>query len=113
MHAGRVQQHPILGPLPDVPLVTFTFNGQPVQGRDGESIAAALWAAGIRVIRYAGRRREPRGLYCGIGHCYECRVTVNGIPNLRACMETVRANLAVEGGPDRGVEADGGTTHEG
>jgi sarcosine oxidase subunit alpha len=109
MHTGRVLQHPFLGQLPEAPLVTFTFNGQPIQGRDGEAIAAALWAVGIRVLRYAGLQREPRSLYCGIGHCYECRVTVNGIPNLRACLEPVHPDLTVEGGWDRGgSETDGG-----
>ncbi len=97
MANGRVLDHPLLGPLPDVPAVRFCFNGQPVQAREGETIAAALWAAGIKTLRYTGSGREPRGVYCGIGHCYDCRVTVDGVPDVRACLEPVRAGLQVEG----------------
>jgi len=101
----RVFQHPILGPLPEAPLVTFMFNGQPVEGRVGEPIAVALWAAGVRTLRHAGPTCEPRGIYCGIGHCYDCRVTVDGTTNLRSCMTPVRADLVVESGWDRQPES--------
>jgi hypothetical protein len=49
--ATRVTVHPILGELPTEPLVEFTFDGDVVAGRAGEPIAAALFAAGYRVLR--------------------------------------------------------------
>ncbi|HEY3364047.1 MAG TPA: (2Fe-2S)-binding protein [Symbiobacteriaceae bacterium] len=94
--SGRVTDHPILGRAPERNLVSFIFNGQTVQGYEGEPIAAALLALGIRVLRRSEVNGEARGLYCGIGHCFECRVVVNGEPNLRSCLTPVRASIVVE-----------------
>ncbi len=64
----------------------FTFDGTPVEAREGETIAAGLARAGICAL---GRRRNgpPRGVFCGMGVCQECVVHVNGQPSRRACME--------------------------
>ncbi|MFI7026335.1 (2Fe-2S)-binding protein [Micromonospora sp. NPDC049900] len=62
------------------------FDGTPVPCRDGWTVGAALTAAGVlswRNTRVGGR---PRGLFCGIGICFDCLVTVNGQPSLRACL---------------------------
>jgi predicted molibdopterin-dependent oxidoreductase YjgC len=64
----------------------ITFDGRPLPALPGQSVAAVLWAAGVltwRTTRVGGR---PRGAFCGIGHCYDCLVTVNGRPNRRACL---------------------------
>lgn len=95
--ALRLAKHPILGPRPSGQRVTFTFNGEPVAAEEGEPIAVALLAAGHWVLRRADKGATPRGLYCGMGHCYECRVTVDGVPNVRACLTPVRAGMQVEG----------------
>jgi sarcosine oxidase subunit alpha len=63
---------------------------------EGEPVAAALLAQGERVLRYTDRLGLPRGIYCNIGHCYECRVVVDGIPSCRACLTPVRAGMRVE-----------------
>ena len=76
--------------------VRFTFDGQEVLAREGETIAAALLAAGRRVLRLTGRREEPRGLFCGMGICFDCLVQVNGCPNVRACQTPVEAGMRVE-----------------
>ncbi|MCO5999698.1 (2Fe-2S)-binding protein [Actinoallomurus rhizosphaericola] len=76
----------------------FVFEGRPVPFEPGQSIGAALTAAGIRswrTTRFGGR---PRGLYCGIGVCFDCLVTVDGRPSLRACMVEARDGDTVEGG---------------
>lgn len=96
---GRVEHHPILGPAPPAQEVAFQFNGQPIRGLAGEPIAAALLAAGIRTLRRNEAGGDPRGLFCGIGHCSECRVVVNGEPGLRACLTPVQKNMRVESGP--------------
>jgi predicted molibdopterin-dependent oxidoreductase YjgC len=59
-------------------------------------IAAALLAAGIRVHRYTTKRREPRGIFCGIGQCTDCVMVVNGVPNVRTCVTQVEKGMVIE-----------------
>ena len=94
--ATRITTHPILGDLPSVPLVEFTFDGVAVSGRDGEPIAAALFAAGYRVLRTMPRFGDARGGYCMIGRCSDCLVVVDSLPNVPACRTPVSAGLVVQ-----------------
>ncbi len=64
---------------------SFTFDGTPVEFRPGQSIGAALIAAGIRSWRTTRIAGRPRGVFCGIGICFDCLVRVDGSPNQRAC----------------------------
>jgi predicted molibdopterin-dependent oxidoreductase YjgC len=73
----------------------FTFDGEAITAYAGESIAAALLANGHRHWRTTPRRVEPRGLYCGIGVCYECLVEIDGAPGRRACMIEVQGGMRV------------------
>lgn len=75
--------------------VTFTFNGKVFRGVEGEPIAFALWAAGVRTLGHSDRHGKPRGIYCGIGHCYNCRVTVDGEADVRACIAPLRSGMRV------------------
>jgi hypothetical protein len=93
--ATRITAHPILGDLPPVPLVEFTFDGATVSGREGEPIAAALFAAGYRVLRTMPRFGDARGGYCMIGRCADCLIVVDGVPNVPACRTPVSAGQAV------------------
>jgi 2Fe-2S iron-sulfur cluster binding domain len=93
--ATRITTHPILGELPTVPLVEFTFDGDVLAGREGEPIAAALFAAGYRVLRTMPRFGDARGGYCMIGRCTDCMVVVNGIPNVAACRTPITTGLDV------------------
>ena len=77
-------------------MVRFYFNDQLVDAREGEPIAAALMAAGIRTLRRTRHGSSPRGVYCGIGYCYECRVTVNGVTGVRSCLTPVAEGMRVE-----------------
>ncbi|MGO2139137.1 MAG: 2Fe-2S iron-sulfur cluster-binding protein [Leucobacter sp.] len=70
----RIENHPVLPEPPAADDAKFTFNGESYVGRTGEPVAAALLAAGVRELRTSPVAGEPRGLYCGIGHCYECRL---------------------------------------
>lgn len=79
--------------------VTFWWNGQEVQGQTGEPLAMALWALGIRTLGRNERTGEPRGLYCAIGQCYECRVIVDGRRDRRSCLEPVRIGMRAERQP--------------
>ncbi|MCL5676603.1 MAG: (2Fe-2S)-binding protein [Firmicutes bacterium] len=92
----RVTEHAYLDPLPPRRRVSFRFDGKEIHGYEGEPIAAALFAAGIRVLGHADNSGSPRGVYCGIGQCYSCRVVIDGVRNQRACIEPVREGIVVE-----------------
>jgi predicted molibdopterin-dependent oxidoreductase YjgC len=92
----RIISHPILGDLEEVPTVTITVDGKPIQARKGEVIAAALMANGIKVHHYTANRHEPRGVYCGIGQCTDCIMIVNGKPNVRTCITPVEDGMVVQ-----------------
>ena len=82
------------------PAITITVDGVPLPAYEGETIAGALLASGRRAWRHT-RHGQPRGLYCGIGLCFDCLVTANGTPNLRACLTPVTAGMVVETGGGR------------
>ena len=73
--------------------VTVTFAGRTLQARDGQSVAAALTAAGVRSWRITRRGARPRGLFCGIGACFDCLLTIDGRPAQRACLVPVRDGM--------------------
>jgi predicted molibdopterin-dependent oxidoreductase YjgC len=75
--------------------VTVTFAGRTLQARDGQSVAAALTAAGVRSWRTTRRGERPRGLFCGIGVCFDCLLTIDGRPAQRACLVPVRDGMIV------------------
>lgn len=103
----RIITHPILGDLGETRTVSITVDGKTVLAREGEMIAAALLAAGIRVNRYTQKRKEPRGLYCGIGQCTDCVMVVNGVPNVKTCVTPVAENMVVESQHGLEVPLDG------
>ena len=76
--------------------LSVLVDGQKLTACEGESIAAALLASGRRFTRWTARTGEPRGYFCGLGVCQDCLVTVDGLPNVRACMTPVREGLRVE-----------------
>ncbi|MDL1895854.1 (2Fe-2S)-binding protein [Anaerolineae bacterium CFX7] len=75
---------------------SITVNGQPVAAYPGESIATVLAAAGFRAFRQTDANNSPRGIFCGMGICFDCLVTVDGLPNQRACMTEARAGSVIE-----------------
>ena len=75
--------------------VEFEFEGKPVSAREGETLAAALLAAGIVDLRTTSGDGDARGPYCMIGNCFECRVEIDGKPNQQACLQRVRAGMRV------------------
>ncbi|WP_342388875.1 (2Fe-2S)-binding protein [Salinicoccus bachuensis] len=91
----RIIHHKILGSM-ETELVPFFWNGRELHGHRGESISAALLANDIRTLRNHEKDGRPRGLYCNIGHCSECRVTINGRRNQRACLNTLDENMRIE-----------------
>lgn len=94
----RILHHPVLGALDKKQTFRFVFNGDEYTALEGETIAAALLAAGVRTLRVHEEKGTPRGIYCNIGHCFECRVSVNSMPTVRACMTLVQDGMEVTAG---------------
>ena len=78
--------------------IVINFNGVPFRGYEGQSIAALLFSNGIRVLRYC-KSGEERGVFCGMGVCYDCAVSINGIPGKRACIEPAKNGINVKSLP--------------
>ncbi|MFB2553047.1 (2Fe-2S)-binding protein [Ensifer soli] len=76
--------------------VSFSINGAPASAPPGVTLGSVLHARGA-VLRLSPAKAAPRGLYCGMGVCFECVVTVDG-QRVRACVTTVRDGMAVEVG---------------
>lgn len=92
----RITQHPILGESDKPGLVTFTFDGKPMEGYASEPIAAALKVAGVMVHRHTQKENAPRGLFCAIGRCTDCVMVVDGQPNVRTCVTPLVAGMNVQ-----------------
>ena len=88
--------HPTIRPVGRT--IAFRFDGSSVAALEGETIAAALSAAGIVAYRRTATG-APRGLHCGMGACFDCVVTVDGRIGQRACMTKVADGMTVTGEP--------------
>ena len=75
-------------------MTELTVDGRPVNAPAGQSLAAALLAAGRATLRHSPSG-TPRGVYCGIGVCQECRVHVEGRGIVRACVTPVVAGMRI------------------
>ena len=68
-------------------------DGSPVVAYEGETVAAALMAAGVRTTKRTVREVAPRGVCCGIGLCYGCAMVIDGVPNTRTCQTLARPGM--------------------
>ena len=75
--------------------IRLLLDGDPLVAFEGETVAAAMFAAGRRATRRTARLGEPRGPYCGMGTCFECVLNIDGRPNVRSCRTPVREGLDV------------------
>ncbi|MCW8182725.1 (2Fe-2S)-binding protein, partial [Verminephrobacter eiseniae] len=85
--------------------IRFWYDGQAVDGLEGETVAAALAASHIRQMRHT-REGERRGLYCGMGACFDCLVTVDGVASQRACLTKVADGQQIRSTIPAGTSAD-------
>lgn len=91
-------------PEPDgAAMLTFEFKGVSVPAREGDTVAAALLAAGHSVFRATPVSGEARGPYCMMGVCFDCLVVIDGRPNRQACQVLVRDGMCVR--PMQGARA--------
>jgi predicted molibdopterin-dependent oxidoreductase YjgC len=98
--------------------ITISLDGREVTALTGQSVAAALEAAGIRSWRTNAVDSTARAPFCGMGVCYECELHVEGSAETRACMTEVepglrmhsemvtRTNTGMDTGMDTGTESD-------
>lgn len=92
----RISEHPIIESYNKGRKVTFSFDGKELRGYEGESIAAALKAAGVMVHRYTAKQHKPRGIFCAIGRCTDCVMIVNGVPNVRTCVTPLEEGMQIQ-----------------
>ena len=97
----RLTEHPILS-FQRGDKVTIFFNGQPVEAFSGETIAAALHAAGVYHLSDSAEKHRPRGLFCAIGQCSSCMMVVDGRPNVKTCTTQVTDGMQVESQKGKG-----------
>ncbi|MBS3943247.1 MAG: (2Fe-2S)-binding protein [Dethiobacter sp.] len=91
----RIEEHPVLS-FQRGKKVTFTYDGVAMDGYENETVAAALHAAGIKILGYSPAKHRPRGFFCAVGKCSSCFMTVNGVPNVRTCVTKLREDMKVE-----------------
>ncbi|MGY0788362.1 FAD-dependent oxidoreductase [Azospirillum argentinense] len=89
----------------DGALIEITYDGERIPALAGETVAAALAAHGVAAYRHT-RDGGRRGLYCGMGACFECLVTVDGKASQRACLTKVAEGQVVRSQPPAGTAAD-------
>lgn len=75
--------------------LTLSFDGHPLPAREGDSVASALLAAGVRVTRETLLSGAPRGPWCMMGACFDCVAIVEGRRGVRTCMTPARDGLRV------------------
>jgi sarcosine oxidase subunit alpha len=75
--------------------VIFAVDGFAVGGHPGDTIGSAMYAAGHRLFSRSFKYHRPRGLLCCSGHCPNCLMTVDGVPNVRVCVEPIRQDAEV------------------
>ena len=82
--------------------IEFSFDGRTVRAFAGESVACALFAAGIRALRESPRTGSARGMFCLMGSCQECAVWVDG-RRVPACQVPARSGIVVTSGRAEGA----------
>jgi predicted molibdopterin-dependent oxidoreductase YjgC len=76
--------------------VALTIDGKAIAARQGDTVAAALMAAGIPHCRTTPVTQSTRAPYCLMGVCFECLVTIDGVGSRQACLVPVRQGMQVE-----------------
>ena len=90
----RVQEHPIL-PVDEREAVEFYWKGEKLLAREGETIASALFANGVRIFGHHKKDGAPQGIFCANGQCAQCMVIADGLP-VKSCMVQVTPGVRVE-----------------
>lgn len=97
----RIKEHPILE-FQQQQVIRFSYNGQVVEGIEGDTIASALHNLGIRTLSHSIKKGRARGFYCAIGNCASCNMIVDGVPNVRTCITLLKEGMKVETQENKG-----------
>lgn len=76
--------------------LNFTFDGRPLTGRAGDTVAASLLANGIVACRETPVSDTPRAPYCLMGVCFDCLVVIDGVGNRQGCLVPLRDGMHIE-----------------
>jgi len=76
--------------------IEFTFDGKKIDAITGQSVAAALLAANQRTLRKTRFNNNERGVFCGIGVCFDCLVVIDGVTNQRSCLIEAKPGMKVQ-----------------
>ena len=76
--------------------ILLKVDGRPIRARAGDTVAAAMLAAGVDRFRTTPVSEQPRAPYCLMGVCFDCLVTVDGVGSRQACLVPVHEGMAVE-----------------
>jgi len=76
--------------------IEFIFDGKIISALSGQSVGSALLAANQRSLRKTRFNKNKRGIFCGIGVCFDCLVVVDGVTNQRACIIEARPGMKVQ-----------------
>ncbi len=91
----RIFQHPIIEFAKDDSFY-FDFEDEKIKAYEGETIASALYAEGVKEFTKSKKHERPRGFFCAIGKCSSCLMKVDGIPNVRTCTTLAEEGMKVE-----------------
>ena len=92
----RIPKHPILGTYQKGEKIRFYLDGKEMYGYEGDTIAAALMAAGVTTHRHTRKKGTPRGILCAIGRCTDCVMVVDGQINVRTCITPLKEGMQVQ-----------------
>ncbi len=95
MEDWRIYEHPILK-FERGRVVTIYLDERPLKAFENETVAAALYANGLREFSRSIKYRRPRGFFCGIGRCSTCLMEVDGVPNVRTCVTMVSEGMQIK-----------------
>lgn len=102
MTSLRIQDHPVLS-FPERKVVSFFFDDRTYQGFEGEPIAAALHAAGVKTLRHSPQKNRARGFFCAIGRCSSCIMEVDGHINTMTCITPLKEGMKIRMQKGHGV----------
>ncbi|MFQ5829744.1 MAG: FAD-dependent oxidoreductase [Candidatus Methylomirabilia bacterium] len=94
MTEGRLPAHPAQR-IDCSRSVTLDLAGRPIPAYAGDTVASALYAAGVRIFSRSFKYHRPRGLLCCAGRCPNCLMNVDGVPNVRTCTEPVYDGMRI------------------
>lgn len=94
----KYDEHPVLGNRTKGRNVKIFFEEAEISAEEGEPVAVALMAAGIKDFRMTRKSHEARGVYCAIGRCTDCMMVIDGQPNTRTCVTPVVEGMSIKRG---------------